>query len=688
MSAETNPKVTKDHLQRKAYLYIRQSSPQQVRENQESTHRQYALQQRAIELGWPSGRIVVIDNDQGLTGSLMDHRKGFQRLVAEVGLGNVGIVLGLEVSRLARNNADWHRLLEICSLTRTLILDEDGLYDPCTINDRILLGLKGTMSELELHLIRARMQGGFLNKVQRGELYISLPVGFAFDSQGKVILNPDKQVQQSIRLLFQTYRRVGSAQGVAIYFRQQGLRFPCGRSSKNTPPPEWKELSVVQVLDILHHPAYAGAYVYGRTQVIRHADGRYGRIKLPREKWKALIPNVHEGYISWEEYEKNQQQILSCWRVQRALQNRPGPPREGCALLQGLAICGVCGRRMHVSYKYRKRDDRLIPKYECRLEKNIWGRPGCQFISGEGIDEAVSKLLMESVTPLTLEVALNVQKELQQRFEEADRIRRQQVERAQYEVDLAQRRYMQVDPDNRLVAESLEAQWNEKLCALEKAQEEYKRLCQEDSIVLNEKKQKEILALATDFPRLWQNPHVSDRERKRMMRLLIEDVTLLLGKEITIHVRFKGGATKTISAPRPKTGPETTRTKPEVIQEIDRLLDHHIDREVAAILNERGFRSGRDGLRFNTNMVAAIQVQYHLKSRYERLREQGMLDVEEVAKILNVHGETVRNWHKKGLLKRHAYTKSRYLLEPPVQEDYEKYKHFENRALFKKLPTT
>lgn len=218
----------------------------------------------------------------------------------------------------------------------------------------------------------------------------------------------------------------------------------------------------------------------------------------------------------------------------------------------------------------------------------------------------------------------------------------------------------------------VEAQWNEKLCALEKAKEEYKRLCQEDSIVLNEKKQKEILALATDFPRLWQNPHVSDRERKRMMRLLIEDVTLLLGKEVTIHVRFKGGATKTISAPRPKTGPETTRTKPEVVQEIDRLLDHHIDREVAAILNERGFRSGRDGLRFNTNMVAAIQVQYHLKSRYERLREQGMLDVEEVAKILNVHGATVRNWHKIGLLKRHAYTKSRYLLEPPVQEDYEK----------------
>ena len=290
---------------------------------------------------------------------------------------------------------------------------------------------------------------------------------------------------------------------------------------------------------------------------------------------------------------------------------------------------------------------------------------------------------MESVTPLTLEVALNVQKELQQRFEETDRIRRQQVERAQYEADLAQRRYMQVDPDNRLVAESLEAQWNEKLCALEKAKEEYERLCQEDNLILNEEKQREILALATDFPRLWQNPHVSDRERKRMIRLLIEDVTLLVGKDIAVHVRFKGGATKTISVPKPKTGPETTRTKPEVIQEIDRLLDHHIDREVAAILNERGFRSSVRELRFNTSKVAAIRCKYQIKSRYERLREKGMLTVPEIARILNIHEETVRKWHKKGLLKRRAYTSYKYLFEPPVNEDYEKWKHFADRTLLK-----
>ena len=309
-------------MQRKAYLYIRQSSPQQVRENQESTRRQYALQQRAIELGWLSGRIVVIDDDQGLTGAIMNSRKGFQRLVAEVGLGNVGIVMGLEVSRLARNNADWHRLLEICGLTKTLILDEDGLYDPCSINDRILLGLKGTMSELEHHLIRARMQGGFLNKVQRGELYISLPVGFAFDSEGKAVLDPDKQVQQSIRLLFQTYRRVGSARGVAVYFQQQDLLFPCRRcSSKNNQQQVWNELCAVRVVAILHNPAYAGAYVYGRTQVIRRADGSCGRIIIPREQWKVLIKDAHEGYISWEEYEKNQKQLQSWGRAKSGLRN-------------------------------------------------------------------------------------------------------------------------------------------------------------------------------------------------------------------------------------------------------------------------------------------------------------------------------------------------------------------------------
>jgi len=680
MVSQIIQKVMSEHLQRKAYLYVRQSSLQQVRMNQESGKRQYALQQRAIELGWPKGRIVIIDGDQGHSGVSAADRKGFQRLVAEVGMGKAGIVLGLEVSRLARNNSDWHNLLEICALTRTLILDEEGLYEPCNFNDRLLLGLKGTISEAELHILKARMRGGLLNKAQRGELHLPLPAGFVYDSEGKVVLDPDKQVQQSVRLLFQTYRRVGSGRAVAIYFQQQNLLFPSHLYGQTTEELEWKELYAARVVTILHNPVYAGAFVYGRSRLIRRADGGYGRLMKSREQWEVLIKDAHEGYISWEEYEKNQKQLLSWAQAKGNLNRRQRPAREGCALLQGLAICGVCGRHMTVRYKYRKGDDRLVPRYECVVEQGEWGSPRCQYVTGDEIDEAVGKLLMESVTPLTLEVALNVQKELQQRFEEADRIRRQQVERAQYEVNLARRRYMQVDPDNRLVVGTLEAQWNEKLCALEKAKEEYDRLCREDRVVMDKKKEKEILALATDFPRLWQNPNVSDRQRKRMVRLLIEDVTLLVGKDIAVHVRFKGGTTKTLSVPKPKTGAEIRRTKPEIIEEIDRLLDHHIDREVAAILNERGFHSSVDGLPFTTNMVAALQRRHDLKSRYERLREKGMLNVAEVAERLNICPCTVGSWHKRGLLKRHPYVKNKYLFEPPPDKDYEKGKPFELRA--------
>ena len=680
MVSQVIQKVTSEHLQRKAYLYVRQSSLQQVRMNQESSRRQYALHQRAVELGWPKERIVVIDGDQGHSGASAADRKGFQRLVAEVGMGRAGIVLELEVSRLARNNSDWHNLLEICALTHALILDEDGLYDPCNFNDRLLLGLKGAISEAELHVLKARMRGGLLNKAERGELRLPLPAGFVYDSEDNVVFDPDKQVQQSVRLLFETYRRVGSGRAVAIYFQQQNLLFPSRMYGQTSEELEWKELYAARVVTILHNPVYAGAYAYGRSQLIRRVDGGYGRLIKPREQWKVLIKDFHEGYISWEEHEKNQKQLLSWSQAKGNLNKRQRPAREGCALLQGLAICGVCGRRMTLHYKYRKHDDRLVPKYECIREQGQWGTPKCQHITGVGVDDAVGKLLMESVTPLTLEVALNVQKELQQRFEEADRIRRQQVERAQYEVNLARRRYMQVDPENRLVVGTLEAQWNEKLRALEKAKEEYERLCREDRVVMDKKKEKEILALATDFPRLWQNPNVSDRQRKRMVRLLIEDVTLLVGKDVAVHVRFKGGATKTLSVPKPKSGAEIRRTKPEVIKEIDRLLDHHIDREVAVILNEQGFRSSVDGLPFTTNMVAALQCSHNLKSRYQRLREKGLLNVVEVAERLNICPSTVGSWHKKGLLKRHPYVKNKYLFEPPPDRDYEKGKPFELRT--------
>ena len=679
MVSLVNQKVTQDHLQRKAYLYVRQSSLRQVRVHQESGRRQYALQQRALELGWSKGRIVVIDTDQGHSAASTADREGFRKLVAEVGMRKAGIILGLEVSRLARNNSDWHQLLEICGLTQTLILDEDGLYDPCNFNDRLLLGLKGAMSEAELHILKSRMRGGVLNKAQRGELHLHLPVGFVYDDEGKVILDPDKQVQQSIRLLFQTYRRVGTARKVVIYFCQEGILFPRHPHGQIKEKLEWKKLYASLARDILHNPVYAGAFVYGRSREIRRADGTTGRLTIPREQWKVLIKDVHEGYISWEEYEKNQKQ-LQYWAQAKGRGNaRQGPPREGCALLQGLVICGLCGKRMNIHY--HKRAGRRIPSYVCIVESREWGGSRCQGVKGDGIDKAVGKLLMESVTPLTLEVALNVQKELQQRFDETDRIRRQQVERAQYEANLAKRRYMQVDPDNRLVVGTLETRWNEKLCALEKSKEEYERLSRDDHEAMNDRKQKEILSLATDFPKLWQNPNVADRERKRMIRLLVEDVTLLVGKEVTLHIRFKGGATKTIYVPKPKPCNESRQTDPEVVKIIDRLLENYIDREVAAQLNEQGFRTGGRGLPFNVQKVGAIQRKYGLKSRYQRLREKGMLEVAEIAKKLNIASGTVRRWGRKGLFIRHEYTHGKFLFEPPANQDYRKCKHFKNRMM-------
>ena len=678
MMEQADRKVTANHLQRKAYLYVRQSTLQQVRRHQESTHRQYALRRKAEELGWPGARIVVIDNDLGQSGASTVDRQGFQRLVAEVSMGNAGIVLGLEVSRLARNNSDWHKLLEICGVTRTLILDEDGLYDPCEFNDRLLLGLKGAMSEAELHILKARMRGGVLSKARRGELHLYLPVGLVYDEEGEVILDPDKQVQDSLRLLFATYRRVGTAQGVAVHFGEEGLlfpRYPHGRTDKEL---VWKPLSSSLVRDTLHNPRYTGAYVYGRTRCIRTGDGRIRHVRKPREEWLVFIPNAHEGYISWQEFEENERQLESCRRDKPGEKERQSAPREGCALLQGLVLCGVCGRRMTVAY--HKRCNGPVPDYSCRSQQGEYGGSRCQGVIGTGVDEAVSDLLVESLTPMTLEVALSVQEELQRRSEEADRIRRQQVERTQYEVDLAQRRYMQVDPENRLVAQSLEDRWNEKLLALEKAKEEYDRLCREDRLVMDEQKRKDILALATDFPRLWRDRRVSNRERKRMIRLLIEDVTLIVGDtHVTIHVRFKGGATRTLSVPKPLPAWAQKQTDPAVIKHIDRLLDDHIDDEIASILNEQGLRTGA-GLPFTGMRVSLIRRRHGIKNRYKRLRERGMLTPQEVADRLGIFEGTVRKWQKKGLLIRHAYVTKKYLYEPPADiHAYGKEKHFKNR---------
>ncbi|HEX6034005.1 MAG TPA: recombinase family protein, partial [Anaerolineales bacterium] len=500
MTGTAHEKVRADHLKRNAYLYIRQSTLRQVFENTESTIRQYDLRQHAVALGWPMDRIVVIDTDLGQSAATAADREGFQKLVTEVSLGKAGIVLGLEVSRLARNSTDWHRLLEICALTDTLILDEDGVYDPSHYNDRLLLGLKGTLSEAELHVIRARLQGGILNKARRGELQCPLPVGFVYSPEGRPILDSDKQVQESLRFFFDTFHRTGSACAVVKAFRQKELLFPQRlRRGPHKGELHWGALMHSRALNILHNPRYAGAFVYGRHRTRVKPDGAVTYAKLTREQW-TLLKDVHPGYISWGQYEENVQRLHENARA-NGQDRRESPAREGPALLQGLAVCGICGSRMTV--RYHTRQMKLIPEYVCQSNGADHIISICQHVFGEDVDQAVAQLLVDAVTPLALEVTLTVQQEIEARLDEVDRLRRKAVERAQYEADLAQRRYLHVDPANRLVADSLEADWNAKLRALAAAQKEYEQRRQSDRVALSEQHRARIAALARDFPEVW-----------------------------------------------------------------------------------------------------------------------------------------------------------------------------------------
>jgi len=636
-----------------------------VHENRESTARQYDLKRRAQVLGWAADQIVVIDEDLGLSGATADNRNGFQRLVAEVGLGRVGLVMGLEVSRLARSSTDWHRLLEICALADTLILDEDGIYDPGHFNDRLLLGLKGTMSEAELHLLRARLIGGQLNKARRGDLWMKPPIGFVYDSSGRVVFDPDQQVQRGVRLLFETFRQTGSALRVVHHFKTEGVLWP-RRITSGVRAGElfFGPLEHSRVLGILHNPRYTGAFVYGRTRqrkVIIAGQLRYRRLK--REEWSVFLPNMHPGYISWEEFESNQTKLLANANGYGE-DRRKSPPREGAALLQGLVICGVCGLRMTV--RYHTDHGHLMPEYVCQRRGIQTAEPICQHLPGGQIDQAVTELVLKAVNPASLDVALEVFEELRARQAEVDRLRRAQVERAREEAELAQRQYLLARPENRLVVDNLERQWNEKLTSLSQAEEEYSRMSKSQPSALTDEDRDRVHALVSDLPRVWNDPRTPARDRKRMLRLLIEDVTLVKNQKIHIHIRWKAGATTSMERPLPLSAPDLVRTPADIVELVRVLATEQTDAQIARTLNARWLRTGRKHS-FTRLIVRHIRNAYDIPSYVQHLRSNGWLTVPEVAAQMGVHSSTAKRFAVEGVLRAvRADDTGRVLFEPVV----------------------
>jgi DNA invertase Pin-like site-specific DNA recombinase len=600
-------KITTSHLARLAIVYLRQSSPRQVEHNRESTERQYSLAVRAREIVWPDDRIVVIDEDLGLSGSGVVVRSGFARLIAEVALGHVGLILGLEVSRLARNNADWHRLIDLAGLSDTLIGDADGLYHPALFNDRLLLGLKGTMSEAELHVLRARLNGGIRNKAARGALRRGLPVGFVWgDDDGEIRFHPDEAVVSAIRNVFAKFAETGSVRRVWLWFRSEGLSFPLQMHQRDAI--RWVDASYTAIHHVLSNPVYAGAYTYGktRTETVLDASGaRRKRIRrLPRSEWQVLIPDHHPGFIDWRTYEANQARIGQNTRP--GPHNKGGAVREGTALLQGLANCGHCGRRLHTHYRGRG----ASPGYHCPGKILVEGRGVfCLNVGGRQIDEAVERNFIAALGPATFAASIAAAERLEANREAVLKQWRLGVERASYEAGRAERRYRAVDPDNRLVARGLERELEESLAALETAKAELARQEQERPRVLLQKEREQLLAIGPDLAKVWHAPTTTARDRKELLRTLIEEVIVRIERDkLVAHltIRWKGGALDEIDLALPRSRPAIVRTAEDTIALVRRLASHYPDTVIAGILNRQG-RSTAYGHRFETSHVGNLR---------------------------------------------------------------------------------
>jgi DNA invertase Pin-like site-specific DNA recombinase len=647
-----NSKITEKHQNKPAYVYVRQSTMAQVRHHQESTERQYALRQKAVELGWSEAAIRTLDRDLGLSGAQMTGREDFKTLVSEISLGQVGAVFALEVSRLARSDLDWHRLLQLCALTQTLVIDEDGCYDPSDFNDGLLLGLKGTMAQAELHFLRARLLGGKLNKARKGELRFPLPVGYCYDEQAGIIPDPDEEVRGAVELVFRLFRETGSAYTVVQRFFENGLRFP-KRAYGGAWDGQllWGRLSHGRVLSILKNPCYAGMYVFGRyqyrQQITAAGEVRKRMQAVARREWRVSIKEHHEGYIRWEEYEKNAERLEKN-RTNGEETVLGGPAREGLALLQGMLLCGSCGRSLTVRYLG---NDGIYPTYLCnRLVREGLASNYCMSFRCDLVDAAISQEVLKALQPAELKLALAALHELEVRDQTIFQQWQMRLERAEYEAALAERRYQEVDPSQRLVAATLERRWNEALLRLEDLKKQAVEFQRQETRLATPEQKAKVLALARELPRLWNAPSTRAKDRKRMLRLLIKDITVEKPtdqKQLLVHIRWQGGAYTDLAVSLPLNFADRVRYSATLVEQVRELARSLPDAQIVAQLNQEGQLSAL-GKPFTVSMIKWIRYRYQIPAA--KLIRPEELTVQQVAERFAVSSNVVYYWIERGVI--------------------------------------
>ena len=665
--------VSPQHLQRKALIYIRQSTPHQVLSNQESLRLQYALQQRAIDLGWRQEDVEIIDADLGMTGASASHRVGFQEVVTKVTLGQVGMILSVDVTRLSRNCSDWYPLLDICGYRDCLIADRDGIYDPGSANGRLLLGLKGQLSELELHTIKARMTAGLLNKAQRGELALSLPIGLVRNAIGKVHKDPNREVQDRLELIFTTFLRVRSASKVLQFLNTHELCLPRRDRFGDV---VWKKPTVAAILQLLKNPAYAGAFVYGKTRSVRKdpTSAQTQEVRLPMDQWKIRINDIYPAYIAWETFEQIQQMLVENYAAYDRNKSR-GVPRDGAALLHGMVYCGECGHKMVVQYKGGTR-------YLCNYLRQQYHVPVCQYIHADPVDEKIVEAFFQALSPVELDVytaAVATQQAIAQQVSHAHH---QHVERLRYEATLAQRQFNRVDPDNRLVASELEKQWEGALAELKEAEEaEATRVISPPLLLaLSLELQTAFRAIGQHLPAVWQQGRVSQRHKKALLRALIDKVVVhrFARDQMQARIVWKGGETTTFVIPVP-IGTFKDLAGAETMERLilERSTAGVLDEAIAQELTDLGYRSPM-GLVVLPSTVKGIRLKHGIfqkRSQSHPRRIEGALTISQIATALDIDPHWIYDRIHNGTIQVDKDPITRLFLFPDSPTTLEQFRH-------------